>query len=63
MRKLLYALVGHYSPTDSTPFVDQKGEAGKLDIWVGIELFHSRKDAEAALSWYPDGVIVQVLAP
>lgn len=56
----MFAIAGHYCPTDANPETEIRGEAGYIDTFVSVVLFETRELAAAQMPWYPDGQIVQV---
>lgn len=53
---MTYRVVGHYCPTDCTPFVDSRPEVSEVECATLAE-------AESMLLWYPGGKIVPVQLP
>lgn len=50
-----FLVIGHLTPTDGDP---DPVVQGKLDSTIQVAVFSNRPQAERALLWYQDGVIV-----
>jgi hypothetical protein len=51
-----FLVIGHYTPTDADA---DEAVQGKLDDGVTVTLCDNRAEAENALLWWQDGVIVE----